>query len=386
MVDAVDGHGHLAREDEAELLMRVTVERDECIRLEIDEVQHRRLAEERVGANARGEIERGDSGELYDLRHDRQDNRPVRVLTLGETMVLFEGVSGAGLVPGEAFTLRVAGAETNFAIALRRLGLEVEWISRLGRDPFGDLVLETLRSEGIDIGRVARDDAPTGAFFKWREAGENRVLYRRTGAAASLLAPGDIPDEALDAASLVHLSGITLALSESARETVVDVAARARARGKVVTFDPNYRPLLWRDPAAAADAMAAVLPAVDWVLCGLDEASLLFEVADPDRLRAAVRAAGAGDLAVRVGARGAIVWEAGTAIEIRPRRLEQVVDEIGAGDGFDAGFAVGLLNGLRPSACAHAGNVIAAHALRGTGDWETFPSLEEVGGEIFERA
>ena len=141
-------------------------------------------------------------------------------------------------------TLRFAGAESNFAIALARLGIDVAWISRLGRDPFGDLILAAVAGEGVETRWVLRDDAPTGLFCKWRAGGRSHVTYRRAGSAASRLQVGDVPDEALDGVRVVHLTGITMAISESARELVLDVARRAKERGATVVFDPNFRPAL----------------------------------------------------------------------------------------------------------------------------------------------
>jgi 2-dehydro-3-deoxygluconokinase len=301
----------------------------------------------------------------------------VHVLTAGETMVLLDGVEG-GLRLGSPFRLRVAGAESNFAVALTRLGARVTWVSRLGDDPFGDLVSETLHAEGLDLRFVLRAAGePTGVFFKWHENGESRVLYRRAGSAASRLRPSDVPPEAYDGVGLVHLTGITMALSETARATITVVAAEAHRRGLLVTFDPNWRPALWRGHDAAAAAVRAMLPSVDWFLCGEQEGKLLFGASSTEGIRAAAQAAGAGDAAVRVGARGAVVWENDAAVEVAPRRVEDVVDEIGAGDGFAAGFAFGLLQGWSPARCARGGNAVAAAALRGTGDWETFPRREE---------
>lgn len=302
----------------------------------------------------------------------------MRVFTAGETMVLLDGVEGGELEPGMPFRLRVGGAESNFAIALRRLGVDVAWASRLGSDPFGDFVVRTLGAEEIDLRWVTRDGAPTGVFFKWHEGGESRVLYRRAGSAASHLSPADVPDSALDGVALVHLTGITVALSATARETVLSVARRARERGCIVTFDPNYRPALWAAPRAAAEAMAAVLPHVDWYLCGRAEGELLLGASSPEQVIEAARAAGAGDAVVRVGAEGALVRQDGQPVLVPPLRVEEVVDEIGAGDGFAAGFAYSLLQGREPARCARAGNQVAAAALRGTGDWETYPRLGEL--------
>jgi 2-dehydro-3-deoxygluconokinase len=246
------------------------------------------------------------------------------VLTVGETMALLDPVEEGELRDGMPLTLRFAGAESNFAIALARLGVGVAWASRLGRDPFGDLIEAGLAREGIDLRWVTRDDAPTGLFCKWRSAGRSSVVYHRAGSAASRLRPGDVPDEALDGVRLVHLTGITMAISEGGRELVVDLARRARERGACVLFDPNFRPALPDTPAAAAARQRPVLPYVDWYLCGETEAELLWPEGEID-----ARAV------IRLGGRGALV----DGIEVPPPRTVAVVDEVGAGDAFAAGFS-----------------------------------------------
>ena len=308
------------------------------------------------------------------------------VLTAGETMVLLDPLDEGGPAQGTRFQLRIAGAESNVAVALTRLGVPVAWVSRLGDDDFGRLVADTLTGEGVELRWVRRDStAPTGVFFKFRSAGRTRVLYYRRGSAASRLRADDVPDEALAGVRLVHLTGITTALSDTARELVCDLARRARERGITVSFDPNYRPALWGSPTEAAAVQSEVLPYVDWLLCGLEEGNLLFGTRDAEELFEAARDRGAGDVVVRVGAEGAIVRDRSRLVRVPVPRLVSVFDEVGAGDGFAAGFAYGLLKGWRPTACAAAGNVVAAAALAGTGDWETFPRLDEVRDDL-ERA
>jgi 2-dehydro-3-deoxygluconokinase len=159
---------------------------------------------------------------------------------------------------------------------------------------------------------------------------------------------------------------------------VLDVARRARAAGATVVFDPNYRPALWDSPAAAGATMDPVLEDVDWYLCGAEEGAALLGADDAHGVLAALRARGVPGAVVRVGDRGALVAAGDAVHEVVPRRTEEVVDEIGAGDAFAAGFAYGLLNRWSPEASAHAANAIAATALRGTGDWETLPHLDQV--------
>ena len=299
-------------------------------------------------------------------------------------MALLDPIGEGELHAGTEFTLRIAGAESNFGVALARLGVAVTWISRLGSDPFGDVVHRTLSDEGFDLRYVTRDPvAPTGLFFKWRVGGRSRVLYHRKGSAASLLGAADVPTVALDGVSLVHLTGITMALSESARGLVLDLAARARERGITVLFDPNYRPPLWPGPERCAAVQSQVLPFVDWYLCGLEEGGLLFGTDTAEDLLQALRDAGVSG-AVRVGEGGAVVLDPNGPVVVPPPRLHEVRDEVGAGDGFAAGFAYGLLRGWGAVDCARAGNLIAGSALGGTGDWETFPRLAEIEEELLD--
>jgi 2-dehydro-3-deoxygluconokinase len=294
-------------------------------------------------------------------------------------MALLDPVRDGELELGATLTLRIGGAESNFAVALARLGVGVRWISRLGADPLGQVIAQTLTREGIDLAFVRRDEAaPTATFFKWRSGGRSSVLYYRRGSAASGLTAADVPDEALEDVELVHLTGITMALAPAARELVVDLARRARERGSTVLFDPNWRPALWSSPREADAAQREVLPFVDWYLCGEEEGALLLGVGSPEATIEAVRAAGARDAVVRLGVRGALLRDGDGFLVVAPEQEEQVVDEIGAGDGFAAGFAYGLLHGFAPSECARIGNLIAATTLRGTGDWETTPYLAEV--------
>ena len=295
------------------------------------------------------------------------------VLTAGETMALLDPVEDGELSTGMTMTLRFAGAESNFAVALARLGIDVAWVSRLGRDPFGDMIERGLAEEGVDVGLVRRDDARTGLFVKWRSGGRSRVLYYRSGSAACQLSPGDVADDALNGVRLVHLTGITMAISQSARALVVDLARRAKECGATVLFDPNFRPAIPDTPEAAASRQEEVLQFVDWYLCGDEEARLLWgEREIPVRC---VR---------RVGARGAII----DGELVAPARAARVVDEVGAGDAFAAGFAYGLLQEWEPQEGVRAGNALAGRALAGTGDWETLPRLADlenllqpIGGE-----
>jgi 2-dehydro-3-deoxygluconokinase len=300
------------------------------------------------------------------------------ILTAGETMALLDPAGDGEPGYGDALTLRIAGAESNFAVALARLGEEVTWVSRVGDDPLGRMTTATLAAEGVHVVAAIDSEAPTGLFVKWRSDGSSANLYYRRGSAASRLGPGDVPDALLDGVRLVHLTGITTALGPGARELVHDLARRAKVRGALLSFDPNYRAALWSSPADALAAHAELLPLVDWYLCGAGEGCLLFDVDSPEAVHAAARAAGAQEVLVRVGAAGALVEDGDGLVTVAPPALANVRDEIGAGDGFAAGFAWARLQGWDVLRAVRAAHCVAAGALGATGDWETYPTRDEL--------
>jgi 2-dehydro-3-deoxygluconokinase len=171
------------------------------------------------------------------------------VTTAGEAMACLAAPEPGPLALGGSLALTVAGAEANVAIALARLGHEVAWIGRLGDDQLGEVVLRTLRGEGVDVGRVRRDgSAPTGLMIKERRLGtRTRVHYYRAGSAGSRLEPDDVEGDA----DLVHLTGITPALGPGPRAAVEALASHATT----LSFDVNFRSRLWPSPAAAREAL-----------------------------------------------------------------------------------------------------------------------------------
>lgn len=309
-------------------------------------------------------------------------SRNARVLTLGETMVLLDPLDDERPYAGQRLQLRIGGSESNLAIALARLGTSVVWVSRLGADPFGDVIESTLKKENVEVVAPRDRSAPTGLFYKWREDGRSRNIYYRQGSAASGLSPVDVPPELLAGCDLVHLTGITTAISSTARSLVLDVAQRAQDAKIPVLFDPNYRPALWSSGETAFEAHRELLGNVTWYLCGLDEACALLGTRDSTSTIAAMDAVGITRAVIRIGEEGAVVRQAGELLQIPLARATSVVDEVGAGDGFTAGFAYGLLRGWSPEACTLAGNLIAARALAGTGDWETFPTRAKFEADL----
>lgn len=306
------------------------------------------------------------------------------VVTIGETMVsLCPLTLELPLERAELFTRSVAGAESNVAIALARLGHRARWISRLGADPFGDLVLKTLRGEGVDVDFVTRDQtAPTGVLFREFTHAEPNAYYYRRYSAASRLSSSDWNPAWLAGARLLHVTGITPALSPGCAALTLDIMRHARAMGIAVSFDPNLRRKLW-DEATARATLLEMLALCDVFLPGLEEARFLLGPFEPHELGERLLCFGPLLVALKLGAAGAMGFTSAQTLTL-PAHAGRVIDPIGAGDAFDAGLLSGFLDdpALDPlsaledrlAAALERGNLMGALATRGRGDWEGLPT------------
>jgi 2-dehydro-3-deoxygluconokinase len=301
------------------------------------------------------------------------------VVTFGETMVLFAAVESGPLRFANTYTRHPAGTETNFAIGLARLGHQVGWFSRVGDDEFGQYIVNFVRGEGVDTSRVVVDpEAPTGVLFKEkRELGARKIVYYRRGSAASRLAPSDLDRDYIASARYLHITGITPALSPTAREAVFEATRMAREAGVKVSFDPNLRLRLWTAEQARA-TWRELLPLCDLVLPGLDEAELITGESDPDRAADAIRAFGPSLAVVKLGPEGALAVGPEGRVRQAGVRLERIVDPVGAGDGFAAGFLAGQLRGLDLAQSLKIANTVGAFATTVVGDVEGLPTWREV--------
>src|ERR671914_718308 len=207
------------------------------------------------------------------------------VVTAGETMVLGVPARPGRLRHASSLELKIGGAESNVAIALSRLGVSAGWVSFLGDDEPGQLVLDRIRGEGVDTSRVRRlRDHPTGLYLREKVGPASRVYYYRRGSAASTMAPGAFDPEYLEGARFLHLTGITPALSGDCRAFVLWAAREARAAGARLSFDVNYRSRLWAPEEARAFA-EEMLPHVDLLFLGDEEARALWGRDDEDLVR-----------------------------------------------------------------------------------------------------
>lgn len=301
------------------------------------------------------------------------------MVTLGESMVLMNPLANGPLQYVHQFSKHVAGAESNVAIGVRRLGFKSGWISRVGNDEFGKYVLSFIRGQGVDVSQVKVDaEAPTGVFFKERRGfGLERVYYYRQGSAASKLGPEDLDPDYIGRARILHLTGITPALSDSCREATLKAVEIARRAGVKVILDPNLRLKLW-SAEEARQFLLPLLDQVDAVLPNQEEAKLLTGCDEVEEACRDLARRGCGLVVVKVGAKGALLYVNGEVELVPGYRVPQVVDTVGAGDAFAAGFIAGLLAGLDPVAAVRQGNLLGALAVGVEGDIEGLPESEDL--------
>ncbi|UOE45732.1 sugar kinase [Agromyces larvae] len=286
------------------------------------------------------------------------------VLAIGETMLLVAPAAGAPFALGSAMTISPAGAEANVAVGCSGLGLRAAWYSRLGADAIGDLLADGLAARGVDTSLVRRTDAaPTGVMFKRPLDGRSEVAYYRAGSAASTMDAADL--DVLPAPRLVHVSGITAALSDSCRRLLDAVVVERRLGSSIVSFDVNHRPVLWPSPERAATELLHLARAADVVFVGRDEAERLWGTADADAVRELLP--DVPHVVVKDAEHEAVEFAGDTVVRVATPPVE-VVESVGAGDGFAAGWIAASLRGEDAAGRLSAGHALAAAVLRSPTD------------------
>jgi len=304
------------------------------------------------------------------------------VITIGEAMAMFVATEPGELAEADAFIKRVAGAELNVATGLARLGLNVSWVSRVGSDSFGRFVLSSLKKENINSESVTIDDRyPTGFQLKSRaENGTDPIVeYFRKGSAASHLSREDFDAAIFTRARHLHLSGVAAALSPTAYDLLDHAANTTRAQGKTISFDPNLRPVLWKSEAEMVEKLNRLAFKADWVLPGLKEAAILTGQSTPEGMADFYLAQGVKAVVIKTGADGA--WfktAAGEQGAVAAIRVDNVVDTVGAGDGFAVGVISALLEGKSFPQAVARGNKIGSLAIQVPGDSEGLPTRAQL--------
>jgi 2-dehydro-3-deoxygluconokinase len=294
------------------------------------------------------------------------------VLTVGEALVQIAPPSGARLATSPVLHAHTGGAEVNVAMALARLGHAAGFVGRVGADPFGDRIVNELSAAGVRIQFVTREQTrPTGIYFKDVTDNGTGVHYYRDSSAGSMLDVHDVRP-LLHRCRLVHVTGVTAALGARCRSALEAIVANAADAGTPVSFDVNYRSGLW-PLSEAAPYLLSVARRADIVFVGLDEATVLWGVASAEEARELLPSSSR--LVVKDGGTAAYAFTRG-GTETVPALTVRVVEPVGAGDAFAAGYLSAVLRHLPERTCLRWGHLLAGRALMTVADHVSPPSTE----------
>lgn len=305
----------------------------------------------------------------------------MKVLLIGEPMGLFIAEETGPLSGARRFTTSIAGAEYNVAVGLARLGHTPVYCTRLGKDPIGRQILDSMAANHIDTALVAETAAqPTGLMLKGStREGDPEIAYYRQGSAASKMAPRDVDGLDLSGIDWLHVTGIFPAVSDSAMSATVRLLDRAAALDIPVSFDPNLRPQLWPDEKTMVNSLNRLAGYAQVVLPGIGEGKLLTGRSGEREIAGYYHALGAASVVVKLGDSGAYYsTNSGDSGYAPGVKVERVVDTVGAGDGFAVGVISALIEGLSLSEAARRGNAIGAIQVSHKSDNEGLPTRERL--------
>ena len=303
------------------------------------------------------------------------------VVTVGEALVLLAADQPGPLASVRSYTSYTAGAETNVAVGLSRLGLRVGWASRLGEDDNGRYLREAFVREGIDCSHVAMVSGEHTAYmYKARvdDGTDPPIQYHRQHSAASRMGPQDLDVTWLTQARHLHVTGVFPALSAQTLATVKAAMTAMRSHHKTISFDPNVRLMLWPEATHMAATLNDLARLADWVLPGLDEGRLLTGQDTPEDIAAFYRESGATVVVVKLGPEGAYFDGPQGRGYMAASAVTQVVDTVGAGDAFAVGVISGLLDHLPLKQAVKRAAWLGARAVQVRGDTEGLPTRAEL--------
>lgn len=297
------------------------------------------------------------------------------VLCIGETMMMVTPDAGHALAFDSTFSLHAGGAESNVASLMATLGHRAAWASRLGADPFGAMILQSLRDARVDVSLVQSVmGGRTGVYFKDPKPSGTSVHYYRSDSAAAQMTPANLGTWANARAGILHLSGITSALSPGCRDLVRALVNERPIARSLLSFDVNYRPSLW-STADAAPELLSLAQASDIVFVGLDEAEALWGVPTAEDVRRLIDRPA--HLVVKDGAREAVSFQGNEVVRVAAPRVD-VVEVVGAGDAFAAGWLSGILSGEDATRRLRLGHLVASRVLGSTTDSGHLPGAGEI--------
>ncbi|MBN6886760.1 2-dehydro-3-deoxygluconokinase [Cytobacillus horneckiae] len=304
------------------------------------------------------------------------------VVTFGEPMVMFYANHPEPLHAANSFSRALAGAEANVACGISRLDLQVSYITKLGNDSFGKFIIEALNRENVHTnGILFSNSHSTGMLMKSKVLqGDPEVEYFRKNSAASTLSMNDFSKADFTKARHLHATGIPSALSNDCHHFTQNVMNHMKTHGKSVSFDPNLRPSLWKDKKTMVDTVNKLAYLSDQFLPGLSEAQTLTGLTNPKDIADYYLAKGIKTIVIKLGPEGAYYKTGQEEGFVPGYKPNQVIDTVGAGDGFAVGFISSYLEGKSISEAVKRGNAIGALQVMSPGDMDGMPNrktLEE---------
>ncbi|WP_080849015.1 sugar kinase [Cytobacillus gottheilii] len=304
-----------------------------------------------------------------------------RIVTIGEAMGLFVSDEFGPLEKVQKFTRSIAGAELNVSVGMARLGHEVYYATQVGNDPLGKSIKRFIESEHISSSFVFEsNDYATGLQMKEKVTeGDPHVASFRKGSAASRIGLDQFKEVDFSKFDVVHLTGVFLALSSETKAVSHFFAEEGRKAGATITFDPNLRPNLWNSQEEMVQSINDLAAKCDLVLPGISEGKILTGFDTPEEIADYYLHKGVKLVVIKLGEKGA--YAKGQDYEgtyIKGFKVDEIIDTVGAGDGFAAGVISGLSEGLSIEDSVIRGNAIGAIQLSSPGDNEGLPTREKL--------
>ncbi|MDQ0219194.1 sugar kinase [Peribacillus cavernae] len=302
------------------------------------------------------------------------------VVTFGEAMAMFIAENPGPLHEVKHFTRELAGAETNVAIGLARLGFKSGWASRVGSDAFGKFIMKRLGEENVNVDHVLTDERfPTGFQIKSKVIdGDPEVQYFRKGSAASFMDAENFQHQYFTSARHLHMTGIPLAISGHTRRFAERVLSHMKEIGSTVSFDPNLRPTLWTSKQEMIEVINQFAVKADYVFPGISEGEILTGFKSPRDIASFYLDKGVELVVIKLGDKGAFYKNSIEEGTVAAYEVKEVVDTVGAGDGFAVGLISGLLENLQLEEAVLRGNAIGSMAVQTPGDNDGYPNRNEL--------
>ncbi|WP_018142632.1 sugar kinase [Alloscardovia criceti] len=308
----------------------------------------------------------------------------VEVMTIGEPMVNLIADSPETYMEARTLPRQMAGAEFNVAIGVARLNHSIEYVTTLGNDWQGDLIIDYMNNSGIATDHIQRSShAATGYQLKVKSpTGDPKVIYFRSGSAASQTSKEIVESLDFEGVKILHVTGIFCALTPNTYDTVVELIKKAREHHVLISFDPNPRPTLWISQEEMIEATHRIAQLSDLFMPGLEEAQLFSGLNSPDEIAEFYLGMGIQTIIIKLGDQGSALYEKTEDGSVKkvvvPSFQVEVVDTVGAGDGFAAGVITGLLENLSEEKVLERANAIGALQVTNISDSEGLPRPEQL--------